>query len=261
MGTNRIKTIDLQEESKDSKKKKIKAEKKLEKDIAKQVETEIKDKKVDEADSLEVKKTSTKPRKAKLRSLRYKTLKAKIDRTKLYTPKEALDLLLTLANSKIDETVVVHLNTRETNINAGFALPHSTGKKLRIAIADDSIIEAVSKGKIEFDILIAHPQMMVKIAKVARILGPKGLMPNPKMGTITDNPEALKKKLEGGETRVRTEPKAPLIHFVIGKISLGSSKLLQNLEAVIQAVKTSNILKGYLVSTHSPSIKLDLTKV
>lgn len=259
MGTNRIKIINLDQESKDSKKKKVRAEKKLEKDIAKQVQTEIKDKTSADVETEDNKKTPTKARKAKIRSLRYKTLKAKIDRNKLYTPKEALDLLTTLANSKIDETVVAHLNTREANINAGFALPHSTGKKQRIAIADDAIIEAIAKGKIEFDILIAHPQMMGKIAKVARILGPKGLMPNPKMGTVTPSPEELKKKLEGGETRVRTEPKAPLIHFVIGKISLGSDKLLQNLEAVIEAVKTSNILKGYLVSTHSPSIKLNLT--
>lgn len=100
--------------------------------------------------------------------------------------------------------------------------------------------------------------MMGKIAKIAKILGPKGLMPNPKAGTISDKPKELKKKLEGGETRFKTEAKTPLLHQTIGKISFGEKKILENLEALIKTVGPKNIKKSVLTSTHSPGIKLGI---
>jgi len=228
-------------EAEEIEKKRKQEEKELEKVAAGEVKTETKAKKA---------------KKVKNRSRRYKALKLKIDSKKLYSLKEGVELLVTLANSKIDETVEIHLVTREEKLTGSVNLPHGTGKKQKVVIADDELIAEITKGKINFDILIAHPKMMPKIAKLARVLGPKGLMPNPKTGTISDKPEELKKKLEGGETRFKTETKAPLIHMVIGKISFGADKISANLEALIKAVKPSMISKAYLKSTHSPSIKL-----
>jgi len=203
-------------------------------------------------------KAAKKPRAKKQRSRRYRKLKTLIDRKKLYPLAEGVKLLCQIANSKIDETVEVNLISREEKLSGTVSLPHGTGKKQKIAIADDRLIDTINKGKIDFDILIAEPKMMAKIAKVAKILGPKGLMPNPKAGTITDKPEALKKKLEKGELRFKTEQKTPLLHIIIGKISFGEKKLMANLEALIEAVKSKNIKKAVLTSTHSPGIKLDI---
>jgi large subunit ribosomal protein L1 len=198
------------------------------------------------------------PRPKKIRSRRYRQLRTKIDHVKFYPPAEAVKLLCKIANSKMDETVELHLNTREDKISGLISLPHGTGKKQTIAIADDKLLMQIEKGKINFDVLIATPQMMGKIAKVARILGPKGLMPNPQAGTITDRPEKAKKKLEAGQLRYKTEPKEPLMHLIMGKISFGEKKLLENLAALIKEIRPSRIKKAVLTSTHSPAIKLEI---
>jgi large subunit ribosomal protein L1 len=135
-------------------------------------------------------------------------------------------------------------------------LPNGTGKKTKVAIADDALIAEVEKGVISFDILVATPSMMPKLAKVAKVLGPKGLMPNPKNGTITDKPEEVAKKYEGGQVNFKTETKTPIIHLTVGKMSFGHEKLTENINALITAVKKSNIVNATLKSTMSPGIKL-----
>jgi len=198
---------------------------------------------------------SAKPK--KIRSKRYQSIKKAIDPSKTYTIKTALELIEKNKLSSFDESVEVHLITAD-KLSGSVSLPHGTGKKQTIEIASEKLISDISEGKINFDILIAEPKMMPKLAKVAKVLGPKGLMPNPKTGTISDKPKELKKKLEGGSTRFKTEAKNPLIHFTIGKISFGAKKLEENLETLIQAVKTKNIEKISLCSTMGPGIKLQL---
>ena len=116
----------------------------------------------------------------------------------------------------------------------------------------------VEKGKIEFDILLAEPSMMPKLAKVAKVLGPRGLMPNPKNGTISEKPESLAKKYEGGLVSFKTESKAPILHLTVGKISFGPKKLSENITTLLDAVKKENIKDATLKSTMSPGIKLSL---
>lgn len=171
---------------------------------------------------------------------------------------EALSLLEKLQRKTFDETVELHFNTKDPKISAQTSLPHGTGKTLKVAIATDALIEEVEKGKVDFDILLATPSMMPKLAKVAKVLGPKGLMPNPKNGTITNNPEESAKKYEGGLTFIKTETKAPIIHIAVGKVSFGTKKLEENIEAVISAVKKENIDKAILKSTMSPAIRLQI---
>lgn len=196
---------------------------------------------------------SAKPK--KVRSKRYQSIKKAIDPSKTYTIKTALELIEKNKLASFDESVEVHLVTAD-KLSGEVSLPHGTGKKQIIEIADEKLISDISEGKINFDILIAEPKMMQKLGKVAKVLGPKGLMPNPKTGTISDKPKELKKKLEAGSTRFKTEAKNPLIHFTIGKISFGPKKLEENLKALIEAVKTKNIEKISLCSTMGPGLKV-----
>ncbi|OGK38740.1 hypothetical protein A3F03_02360 [Candidatus Roizmanbacteria bacterium RIFCSPHIGHO2_12_FULL_41_11] len=179
-----------------------------------------------------------------------------MDKTKVYPMTEALELLAKFQKAKFDETVELHLNTTRTGILGSLILPHGTGKTTKVAIADDQLIAEIETGKIDFDILFAKPEMMPKLARVAKILGPRGLMPNPKNGTITQNPHDLRKKYERGQVSFKTEAKSPLIHLSVGKFSFGDKKLARNINAILQAVKPENIQKIVLKSTMSPGIKI-----
>lgn len=191
-------------------------------------------------------------------SRKYNTLSDLVDKTKSYSLKEGLELLEKLQRKTIDETVELHINTVSTGISGNVTLPHGSGKKTRVAIANDELIASVEKGKIEFDILVAEPTMMVKLARVAKILGPRGLMPNPKNGTVTSNPQEVAKKYEGGQVNFKTEAKSPILHLVVGKMSMGGSKLAENTEEMLKAVKKSNIINVTLKSTMSPGIKIKI---
>jgi len=192
------------------------------------------------------------------RSKNYQAVAKLVDRNKTYPLLDALILLKKLKTAKFDETVELHINTLGNKITATATLPHGTGKKTRVAIADDKIIENVAKGKIDFDILLAEPSIMPKLARVAKFLGPRGLMPNPKNGTITTNPKELAKKYEGGQVTFKTESKAPIMHVAVGKLSFGEKKLSQNIQAVFAAVKPESIKNVTLKSTMSPGIKIQL---
>lgn len=212
-------------------------------------------------DKKEVKeKKKAKPAKKKTRSKSYQTVAKLIEKGKKYPLSEALELLKKLKTAKFDETVELHINTIEPGISGNITLPHGTGKKTRVEIADEKIIAEVEKGKISFDVLISTPEMMPKLAKVAKILGPRGLMPNPKNGTITEKPQDLAKKYEGGQISFRTESKAPIIHLTVGKLSFENQKLLENIKTVLSAVQASRIKNVTLKSTMSPGIKIDFNR-
>lgn len=190
------------------------------------------------------------------RSTKYNSLLEGFDRAKVYNLSEALEVLEKLQRKKFDETVELHVNTLTPGVSGNITLPHGTGKKTKVAIADDKLIAEVEKGIISFDILVAEPAQMPKLAKVAKFLGPRGLMPNPKNGTISSNPQELVKKYEAGQVNFKTETKAPIIHLTVGKMSFGAKKLSENIEALIAAIKKQNIVNVTLKSTMSPGIKI-----
>ena len=196
--------------------------------------------------------------KQKSRSAKYKSAVMEIDKDKTYLLPEALDLLRKVKIAKFNETVELHINTTEAGISGTVKLPHGNGKELRIAIADDSVLAEVEKGKINFDILIAAPSVMPKLAKVAKVLGPRGLMPNPKNGTISDNPEEAAKKFQAGLINFKTESKVPVMHLTVGKTSFEDSQLTNNIQTIITAVKKDRITKITLKSTMSPGIRLQV---
>lgn len=191
-------------------------------------------------------------------SKRHKENLTMVSKTQSYSIGQALEALKKFKKSKFDETVELHINTREKGISGQVVLPHGTGKTLRIKVADEAVINAVSKGKIDFDILVATPSMMPQLAKVARVLGPRGLMPNPKNGTITDNTDEAIKKLSGGQVSYKTESEHPIIHAIVGKVSFDDAKLTDNIKTFISSVGKEKIQTVTLKSTMSPAIRLSL---
>lgn len=282
MGKIRVKTIgDEKEEKKDLKKTQARAEAKKAreeaearkaaseetseaKEVTEKTEHEIKE--VKTATTEQKKATKVKATKKK-KSAGYQKIASLVDKSKKYKLTDALPLLEQLKRAKFDETVELHINTIEKGISGSLTLPHGTGKATRVVIANfatdptnvEELIKKIESGKIEFDVLIATPDTMPKLAKVARILGPRGLMPNPKNGTVTQKPDEIAKKFAGGQFNFKTEAKFPILHLAVGKLSFGDKKLAENITTAVKAIKTKNIKDATLKSTMSPAIKLDIT--
>jgi len=209
------------------------------------------------------KETKQQRKNGHVRSKKYQTNTKLVEKYKTYPLSEALELLSKIHLASFNETVELHINTHEKGISGIITLPHGTGKKTKIAIlapakdakAADDLLKEIEKGLISFDVLIATPDAMPRLAKVARILGPRGLMPNPKNGTITQKPEEAAQQYEKGQLTFKTESKAPVIHLSVGKLSFGKEKLMENITAAITAVQAKNIKNITLKSTMSPGIK------
>jgi len=186
--------------------------------------------------------------------------KSKVDPQKKYGIEEAVKLVKTTNITKFVATVTLHLNlvTKDAPTRVELTFPHMAGTAKRIAIVTDELLADIEKGKIEFDILLTTPAFMPKLAKYARVLGPKGLMPSPKAGTVATDPEKKAKEFAAGKTVVKAEAKFPLMHVTVGKIDQPEAELIANIKALLDAVKLKNVTKATLASTMSPGIKLQL---
>lgn len=193
----------------------------------------------------------------KIRSKKYSEAKAKINRDKLYNAKEAIKLVKDASYSKFDGTMEIHIVAKKDGVSVNVTLPHSAGKAKRVEFATAETIKKLQAGKVDFDVLLATAEMMPKLVAFARVLGPKGLMPNPRNGTLVKS-EADAKKFSGNSVTIKTEKAAPLIHIAFGKVSQSESELLENLEAIIKAVGKPQILKAFVKSTMSPSVKVQI---
>lgn len=216
------------------------------------------------ADSVQlaVKKRKQKQR---VRSKRYIYAASLIDKTKMYDIQEAVGLVKKTNLARFDGTVELHLNLRQEVRGAGkdkadfrgsVSLPHGTGKEVRVAIVDEALLLEIEKGKINFDVLVAHPSMMPKLARLAKVLGPKGLMPNPKTGTIGEDTAKIAASLAKGKVNFKTEPDQPILHLIIGKVSFEEKKLEENINAILDAVGRNKIVKATLTSSIGPGIRL-----
>lgn len=222
---------------------------------------------VDEVESGETveetakKAAKKKKAKVKVRSKRYIEVMKLVDKEKLYPLTDAISLVKQTSLTKFDGTVELHVSLNPLTLGdkkdyrTAVSLPHGTGKEVRVAIADDKIVAEIEAGKINFDILVAHPTMMAKLAKVARVLGPRGLMPNPKTGTVSPDPEKRAKELSSGQVNLKTEPGNPLIHMPIGKVSFEDKKIAENVKAVLKALGTK-VAKVTLSATMGPGVKV-----
>jgi len=229
---------------------------------------------------------------AKKVSKKRAALLEKIEVEKNYSVDEATALLKELKSAKFDETVEIALNLNvdprhaDQMLRGSVVLPNGTGKTVRVAVfakddkadeakaagadlvGSDELIDQIKEGIINFDTVIATPNMMGTLGKVARILGPKGLMPNPKTGTVTMDVAKAVTEAKGGKVNFRTDKKGN-IHAGIGKVSFGTDKIKENLETFIQTInrvkpasaKGRYILNGALSLTMSPAITLDTAEL
>ncbi len=181
-----------------------------------------------------------------------------VDPEKKYTLKDAIALLRKLSYAKFDQTVELHLNLKEKGLRGDLQLPHGTGKELNVVIADEKLLNDIEAGNLDFDVLIASPSFMPKLVPFAKVLGPKGLMPNPKNGTVSDKPEEAAKKFKGGAIQFKAEPKAPILHQAIGKMSFKDVQLVDNAEALMNAVKREKVTSAFISASMTPSISLEL---
>lgn len=221
----------------------------------------------------EVKKPQEKEKakKAKARGKKYKQAAQLIDKTKLYPLDEALELVKKTSTAGFDGPVEAHFNLalKFKGTNSSLAFPHPTGKKTIILAfgkeakkagadlaGDEKMIQKISQGFKDFTVVLATPDWMPKLAPVAKFLGPRGLMPSPKTGTVTESLKEAIKKFRSAKTTLTTEKKAPLIHTIIGPISWPKKKLQENLEVLIKAVGEMKIKKLTLSATMGPGVKV-----
>lgn len=229
-----------------------------------------------ETSSAEVKKTKTTPKsgKAKQRSAKYQKALKEIDRSKSYKTEEAVGLVKKASYSSFPGTLEIHINTKVGNIRGLVSLPFSAGKRLTILafgkdaevsgaemIGDEEKINEIGKGKVDFDLLITTAEWMPKLARVAKNLGPKGLMPNPKNGTITTDLKKAVESFQAGKTEYRTENKAQVMHLPLGKLTQPDTELTENVKTLIGAIGKSRIKKVTLAPSMGPSVKLDLSSL
>jgi large subunit ribosomal protein L1 len=212
----------------------------------------------------------------------------KVDRDRAYPPAEAIALIKETASTKFDETVELHVllgvNVRHADeqLRGTLALPHGLGKDVTVAVfaqgqqardaeaagADhvggQDLVEKVQEGWTDFDVAISTPEMMKGVGQLGRVLGPQGLMPNPKVGTVTDDVEKAVADSKSGKVEYRTDRQA-IVHMAIGKASFDAGKLLENYEAVMEEIvraKPSSAKGRYIVSatlatTMGPGIRVD----
>jgi large subunit ribosomal protein L1 len=222
------------------------------------------------------------------RGKKYLEAKAKVDRSKRYELGEGVKLLLETAYAKFDEGVDLAIRLgvdpkkADQMVRGTVVLPHGTGRKVRVLVfakgqkekealdaganfvGGEDLIEKISKGWLEFDKAIATPDMMGLVSKLGKILGPRGLMPNPKVGTVTFDLERAVKEIKAGKVEFKVE-KAGVIHVPVGKVSFGFGQLLENIKTLLEVIVRAKpptskgiYLKSIALSTTmGPGIKID----
>ncbi|MBP9817381.1 hypothetical protein KBC75_01315 [Candidatus Shapirobacteria bacterium] len=199
-------------------------------------------------------------RTAKVRGKKYQTAKKKVDVAKFYPIKDAAKLVKETSFSKFEGKIEAHITVTEEGNLGEIVFPHLETASKKIVILNDAILAEIKDGKVDFDILIATPATMPKLLPFAKVLGPKGLMPNPKSGTLTDKPEEAVKKLSVAKTMIKTEKKAPVVHIIVGKVSQPVEELSANVAELIKVVKPIRIKKLALCATMGPSVKVEVLK-
>ena len=229
----------------------------------------------------------TRPR-IERRGKKYQEMAKKVEKNKTYTLKEAIELALETNPTKFDASLEAHVRLgvdprqADQNIRTTLVLPNGNGKTVRVAVfapldvckaakvagadiaEDEDFLKQLEKGVIDFDVLISTPAYMPKLGKYARLLGPKGLMPNPKAGTVTNDVEKAVSESKAGKVEYRVD-KQSIVHIGLGKVSFGTEKLLENAEAFLESLKAQKptSIKGsyvksvYIATTMGPSIAVE----
>lgn len=181
---------------------------------------------------------------------------------KTHKVEEAVELVKKLSYSKFDGTINLAIRLRKSKkgddaVRGTIKLPNGAGRVLKVAIADEKLIEDIKKGKLDFDILVASPVMMPKLGVVAKVLGPKGKMPNPKDGTVVEDPKGAVEDLGKNIVRYRQDIGGN-IHMPIGKVSFDNTKLVDNVNTILKALTHLKKESATLSPTMGPGIKLEI---
>lgn len=195
----------------------------------------------------------------RLRSKKYREVVKLVDANKAYSIEEAADLVKKTSTTKFDGAVELHAKVKGESVRGTISLPHGTGKTKKVAIADDATLEKIAAGKLDFDVLIATPAQMPKLAKFAKVLGPKGLMPSPKAGTVTDDLDKVAKEIGGGRMEYRAD-KNGVIHMPIGRVSFKADQLVENFKAMEPILMAAKVSAISLASTMGPGVKVVIGK-
>ncbi len=204
---------------------------------------------------------SSKPRvgQTRVRSRRYKSARALVDKTNSYPLEQALELAQKSSTIKFDATIELHVRVvskkGQEALRGSVSLPSGPPKAPKIRLFEESMVDDIKKGKLEFDVLVARPADMVKLAPLAKVLGPKGLMPSPKDGTLSDNPEAIKKAIQSGKISYKTDPQG-IIHFGLAKVSWDKAKIRDNIQAFLKEIPPNRVGSIILTTSMGPGIKL-----
>ncbi len=198
-----------------------------------------------------------------------------VEKDKQYSLTEAIDLTKKTSRTKFDGTIEAHfvLNRKDQKFNFSFPNPLNLEAKrvlvfgqatagANVILAVESTINDIRDGKMipgkDFDIVIATPEAMPMLAQVAKTLGPKGMMPNPKNGTITDKPDSVIKNMSAGQVSLKTQPEQAVLHVGFGKASWSEEKIIENFESLTQNIGKDQIKKVYINSTMGPSVAIKL---
>lgn len=193
------------------------------------------------------------------RSARYQRLRKEVSKDTLFSIADAVTKITTLSRGSKLKTVELTVNVKEAGLRGEIKLPHSTGKEIKIAIFNDEVANKISNGQIDFDMLLATPADMPKLARFAKVLGPRGIMPNPRNGTVTPDPEKRAAELAaGGTLPYKTEGKFPIIHLALGPITQNQQDLIDNLTETLRSIGVSKIRSAFLSCTQTPSVKLSV---
>jgi len=212
--------------------------------------------KVEKEEGKEEEKKAVAKKRKKSRGKKYQRALAKVDGKKLYPLKEAIKLVKKTSISKFTGNLEGHLLLSQLGEVGQVEFPYFKGKQKRVAVVDDKLVAQIKEGKIDFDVLLACPETMSKIVPLAKVLGPKGLMPNPKNGTLVKDPAKAAKNWGSGGSVLKTEKKAPVVHLVLGKLDQKDEELIANVEELIKTVGREKIKKMTLTSTMGPGIKV-----
>ncbi|WP_026988844.1 50S ribosomal protein L1 [Fodinicurvata fenggangensis] len=223
---------------------------------------------------------------------RLTSLREGLDRDKHYDLEEAVKLVKERATAKFDETIELSLGLgidprhADQNVRGAANLPHGTGKTIRVAVfakgakaeeareagadivGDDDLAEQIQNGHMDFERVIATPDMMPVVGKLGRVLGPRGLMPNPKLGTVTNDVTSAITEAKAGQVQFRAE-KSGIVHAGVGKASFDADKLVENVRAFVDAInrakpsgaKGTYLKKASLSSTMGPGVRLDVSNM
>ncbi|HLC88181.1 MAG TPA: hypothetical protein VJG66_03970 [Patescibacteria group bacterium] len=219
-------------------------------------------------------KAAVKKGKAKYRSVKYKAAAEKVEKSKKYPLTEAIEAAKNSSYSKFDGSLELHINTNVKNARGLVSLPYASGKKLKVLafgkgaedsgadiIGDDAKLNEIIRGVTAFDVIVTTAEWMPKLARAAKVLGPRGLMPSPKSGTITTDLKKAVTEIQSGKVEYKTQKDSKVIHLSVGKVSQNPDEIAANIKILFNAIGKTKVKKAVISPSMGMGVKVDLQSI